>query len=118
MINAFLIDGHLIGTTATSVLPTMTTVAGAGPSLAVGIFWAPGTVAKTTGGSIGIGVSGTAGSTGVGVGLSWAVSEGMSGAKYAIPGISIDVLYPAGPASPSIVGGYTWKNKEIDMLIH
>ncbi|MBF0153914.1 MAG: hypothetical protein HQL64_09275 [Magnetococcales bacterium] len=68
-----------------------------------GIVWQPGTIADNEGWSVGLGIAGALGAGG-GLGLSWGVAKGMSGAANAIPGIElstdggakVDVSFKAG----------------------
>ncbi|MBF0142542.1 MAG: hypothetical protein HQL57_02835 [Magnetococcales bacterium] len=70
-----------------------------------GIMWQPGPIEANDGWSVGLGAEGALG-TGGGLGLSWGVSKGMSGAANAIPAIEINTDGGAS-VDVSLKAGYT-----------
>ena len=72
----------------------------------VGIAWATGSIANLAGPSVGFGVSAAVG-PGASLGLSWNVSQGMSGAANAVP--SFTLAFEVGAeAAIAFGGGQTW----------
>lgn len=104
VMNAFPVNGKYSLGIMESVGGSLGASAG-GTATSGGIFWSPGSIDENAGVSVGFGLEAALG-PGAGLGLSWNVEKGMSGAANAIPGIAL-TLEEGGKLSAAFNAGYS-----------